>query len=78
MLWWLLGDICGADTVKEIGFQGGDSRPAQQPSNKSKGRIKSRALHLSHGKAVSAMYPDEDHATSASVRGKTWSPSAEP
>lgn len=29
MLWRLLGNIYGGDTVKEIGFKGGDSRPAQ-------------------------------------------------
>lgn len=37
MLWGLLGNICEGDGVKEIGFQGGDSRPAQEPSNEKKG-----------------------------------------
>lgn len=60
----------GGDTVKEIGFQGGDSRLVQQSSNESKGRVEIRAVHLSHGKAVSTMYSDTDHSISTSVRRK--------
>lgn len=39
-------------------------------SNERKGLLESRALHLAHGKAVSAMYPDTDHSTSTSIRRK--------
>lgn len=71
---WCCGDswviYVGVTLSRRLVFLGGDSRPTQQPSNESKGRIESRALHLSHGKAVSAMYPDTDHSTSASIRGK--------
>lgn len=67
VLWGLLGNICGGDTVKEIGSKGADSRPEQVMRGRD---FRSRALHLSHGKADSAMYPDTYHSTSTSITGE--------